>query len=324
MPSLADSFNRSISYMRISVTDRCNLRCFYCATKLTTHLAHSDILSYEEIRKVVQAASELGINHIRLTGGEPLVRPDVSALVRLLSEVEGVEEVSMTSNGILLEKQARELKSAGLKRINISLDTFKPQKFQEICGFDKLESVLAGIEAAKRVGLEPVKINTVVIRGYNDDEILDFARKSLEGWHVRFIEYMPIGEGDTDKGSMSPQEIRKIIEENFAPLEAGHPLTGNGPARYFRLPGASGSIGFIGALSEHFCETCNRIRLTADGHLRPCLLSDEEIDLKTPLRNGADLEEIKQLIRETVARKRDGHHLEEAALPRKQMWQIGG
>lgn len=324
MPGLADSFNREVNYIRISVTDRCNLRCFYCATKITTHLAHSEILSYEEIRRVVQAAAELGIQNVRLTGGEPLIRPDVSALVRLLSQIKGVEEVSMTTNGTLLEQQAGELKSAGLKRVNVSLDTFKPQKFKEISGVDKLESVLAGIEAAKRAGLEPIKINTVVIRGYNDDEILDFVQKSLDGWHVRFIEYMPIGEGNTSHKGMSPREIKGIIEENIAPLEPGRPPAGNGPAKYFRLPGASGTIGFIGTVSESFCDGCNRLRLTADGHLRPCLLSDEEIDLKMPLRNGADLEEVKQLIRDTVTTKNKCRILEAAVLPKKQMWQIGG
>ena len=334
MTGLSDSFQRPINYLRISVTDRCNLRCIYCMPSEGLPLMpHSEILSYEEIFTIVQAAAELGINKIRLTGGEPLVRLDLTQLVRMLAQIEGVDDLSLTTNGVLLSRYAIQLKEAGLRRVNISLDTLHSDRFQRITRYAKLDDVLNGIRAAQATGLLPVKINMVVMRGINEDEVLDFARLTLgEELHVRFIELMPFGqecgsstEGEITTGSFVPVQE---IWDSIAPLGALQPClpsVGNGPASYFRLPGAKGTIGFISPVSEHICFGCNRLRLTADGHLRPCLLSDYEIDLKKPLRAGASLEELKQLIREAVAAKPERHHLADGVAPAgRHMVQIGG
>jgi cyclic pyranopterin phosphate synthase len=320
-----DSFGRGINYLRISVTDRCNLRCIYCMPpEGVPQISHSEILSYEEIRTVVRAAAELGINKIRLTGGEPLVRADLPKLIEMISQVEGIEELSLTTNGTLLKKYALELKQAGLSRVNVSLDTLKADKFQYITRLGELETVLEGIEAAKETGFEPVKINTVVMRGINDDEILDFARMTYEGrWHVRFIELMPF------KGvaEFVPSiEVRQHISL-LGKLEPCASITGNGPAIYYRLAGAMGTIGFINPLTEHsFCSRCNRMRLTPDGKLRPCLLGEDEIDLKMPLRNNASMDELKSLILKAVASKPEHHNLEGGNLRpvKRKMSQIGG
>jgi len=320
-----DSFGRSINYLRISVTDRCNLRCIYCMPPEGVPLiSHSEILSYEEIQTVVQAAAELGINKIRLTGGEPLVRADLPKLIKMISQVEGIEELSLTTNGAFLKKYALELKQAGLSRVNVSLDTLKPDKFRYITRLGELKTVLEGIEAAKEAGFEPVKINTVVMRGINDDEALDFARMTYEdGWHVRFIELMPF------KGMaefVPSMELRQNISL-LGRLEPCASITGNGPAMYYRLAGARGTIGFINPLTEHsFCSRCNRMRLTPDGKLRPCLLREDEIDLKMPLRNDASMEELKSLILKAVASKPEHHNLAEGSvrLVKRKMSQIGG
>jgi len=328
MTGIPDSFGRSINYIRISVTDRCNLRCIYCMPlEGVPQMSHSELLSYEEIQTVVRAAAELGINRIRLTGGEPLVRAELPELVRMLSRIEGIEELSLTTNGVFLKKYALELKQAGLSRVNVSLDTLKADTFRYITRLGELQGVLEGIEAAKRVGFEPVKINTVVMRGMNDDEILDFARMTYEdGWHIRFIELMPF------KGiaEFVPSiELRQHIIL-LGKLEPCASITGNGPAMYYRLPGARGTIGFISPLTETaFCSRCNRMRLTPDGKLRPCLLREDEIDLKLPLRSysiGASIEEVKRLILKAVASKLEHHHLNEdvARLENRKMSQIGG
>ena len=326
MTGLVDSWQRQINYLRISVTDHCNLNCVYCSEGSRLNLPRSEILSYEEIQRLVQVAAGMGITKVRLTGGEPLLRPDLSKLVRMLSKIEGIDDISLTTNGILLSKYAIELKEAGLKRVNVSLDTLKEDRFKSITGGDKLGEVLSGIEAAHRAGLEPVKINMVVLRGINDDEILDFAQKSLNlGWNVRFIEFMPFGTPAAEATKMvSSQEIRGRIQ-TLGKLEPYIDKTGDGPARYYRLPGAKGTIGFISAMTEHFCDTCNRLRLTSDGQLRPCLLDDDEVNLKKALRNGADTDELKRLIRQAVAIKREQHHLNEGLTPgRRPMYQIGG
>jgi cyclic pyranopterin phosphate synthase len=320
-----DSFGRSINYLRISVTDRCNLRCIYCMPpEGVPQISHNEILSYEEIRTVVQAAAELGIYKIRLTGGEPLVRAELPNLVRMLSQIGGIEELSLTTNGTLLKKHALELKQAGLSRVNVSLDTLKPDKFRYITRLGELGTVLEGIEAAKKAGFKPIKINTVVMRGMNDDEILDFARMTYEdGWHVRFIELMPF------KGVAEPVpsiELQQHISL-LGKLEPCASITGNGPATYHRLAGARGTIGFISPLTEtSFCSRCNRMRLTSDGKLRPCLLGEDEIDVKTPLRNNASMEELKSLILKAVASKPERHHLEggNVRLVNRKMSQIGG
>jgi len=291
------------------------------------HLTHEDILCYEEIHRVVQAAAGLGVKKIRLTGGEPLARLKLSRLVELLSRVEGVDEVTLTTNGTLLAKYATELKAAGLKRVNISLDTFQADRFQRIAGSDKLKDVLNGIEAAKKADLNPVKINMVVLKGINDDEILDFARKTIDdGWHVRFIEHMPFASTEAEgNGLVSIGEITAIIEKSLGELTPTLSASGNGPAKYYQLPSAAGTIGFIGPMTECFCAECNRFRLTADGKLRPCLLDDDEVDIKGPLRSGASIEELEQLIQDAAALKQAQHHLDEEPAPAKrQMRRIGG
>ena len=326
MTGLYDSWQRQINYLRISVTDHCNLNCLYCSVGEMKRLRHEDILSYEEIEKVVRVAAEMGINKVRLTGGEPLMRPHFIRLVEMIARVEGIDEISLTTNGILLERFAEELKKAGLKRVNISLDTLREDRFKQITGHDSLKAVLAGIKAARKAGLEPVKVNMVVLQGINDDEVVDFARKSIdEGWHVRYIEYMPIGTPNGSvSGMVSTQEIKERIQV-LGELEPYAGPEGNGPARYYRLPGAKGTIGLITPMTEHFCHTCNRLRLTANGQLRPCLLDDDEVDLKTALRNGASNDELKQLIQQAVAIKRKEHHLtDRLAQGLRPMCQIGG
>ncbi len=327
MSNLVDSFSRRIDYMRISVTDRCDLRCIYCATSQFEARTHEDILRYEEIHRVVQAAASLGVTKIRLTGGEPLVRLYLSNLVEMLVKIPGIEEVSLTTNGTVLAKYAQELKAAGLKRVNISLDTLKPKRFLEITGGNKFPEVLAGIQEANRVGLQPVKINVVVLKGINEDEILDFARKTItDGWHVRYIEHMPFENSNSHgNGLISTAEIMRRIENSIGKLTPHKPSAGNGPARYYQLSGANGTLGFISAVTECFCAGCNRFRLTADGKLRPCLLDDDEIDIKEPLRRGASIEELAQVIQSAASLKRSQHHLSEGEIPTgRSMRQIGG
>ncbi len=326
MTGLYDSWQRQINYLRISVTDRCNLRCVYCSAQPIASLSHDDVLRYEEIYRVVQAAASLGISKVRLTGGEPLVRLNLNKLVEMIAQIDGIDDISLTTNGLLLSEYAAELKEAGLKRVNVSLDTLKEDRFRRITGSNKLKDVLSGIETAKKAGLDPVKTNTVVLRGINDDEIIDFARMSTdEGWHIRFIEFMPIGMPEAEAFRMvSTQEIREGIQ-SLGELEPYTGKTGNGPARYYRLPRAKGTIGFISPMTEHFCRTCNRLRLTSDGHLRPCLLDDDEVSLKERLRNGASIDELKQLIQQAVVIKREQHHLTSRLAPGgRPMCQIGG
>ncbi len=323
MSQIFDSFGRRINYLRISVTDRCNLRCIYCMPpEGVPWIPHSDLLSYEEIATIVQIAAALGINKIRLTGGEPLIRPGLPNLVEMLSRIEGINEIAMTTNGILLKEYAMVLKRAGLRRINISLDTLKADRFRYITRLGELKDTLKGIEAAREANLEPVKINVVVMRGINDDEVLDFAKLTREkGWHIRFIELMPFANVTEFVPS---SEIRQSIV-SLGKLEPCSPITGNGPTRNYRLPGAKGTIGFISPLSEPFCSACNRLRLTSNGQLCPCLLSDGGIDLKGPLRNNATAQELKNLILKAIASKPKHHHLADGIVPVKHnMSQIGG
>jgi cyclic pyranopterin phosphate synthase len=323
---LLDNYHRHIDYLRISVTDRCDLRCIYCSGHRFERLSHDDILRYEEIERVVKAAVGLGVKNIRLTGGEPLVRPHLSSLVAILSSIPEIEDISMTTNATQLAKYARELKEAGLKRVNISLDTFKPERYAAMCGFDRLEQVLKGIEVAQEVGFSPVKINTVIMRGINEDEIADIARKSItDGWNVRFIEEMPLVGDENGHKMVSIKEIRSVIENELGGLEACWPVEGHGPAKYYRFPGSCGSVGFIAPVTDCFCELCNRFRLTADGKLRPCLLRDDEVDIREALRRGASLEELQQIFIKTAALKHDKHALsEQNGVMGRQMWQIGG
>ncbi len=318
-----DAFNRRVNYLRISVTDRCNLRCVYCSDGDIAHLRHDDILSYEEIERVTRAAAELGVSHVRLTGGEPLVRPYLSNLIELLTAVPGIDDISLTTNGTLLAAQAENLRAAGLRRINVSLDSLKPTRFAQMTGGEKLDAVIEGIEAAHRVGLSPVKINMVVMPGVNDDEVVDFALKAKDDdWHIRFIEYMPFG-GSNGHPTLSVAEIKDKIEASLGDLWPCC-VSGAGPANYFSFGQGHGTIGFIRPVSHRFCGHCNRLRLTADGKLRPCLLADLEIDIKSALRTGAGISELKDLLRQAIIAKPERHTLEEAAVGGRQMRQIGG
>jgi GTP 3',8-cyclase len=338
MTGLSDPFNRPINYLRISVTDRCNLRCIYCLPpEGISLLHHSAILTYEEIAGVARLAAELGINKVRLTGGEPLVRARLHELVAMLAEIDGIDDISLTTNGVLLKEYAQELKGAGLKRVNVSLDSLNRNKFERISRHANLKDVLQGMEAARAFGLNPVKVNMVVMRGINDDEVIDFARLTIsEGWHVRFIELMPFatdnppdghsmgGKANLHPAFVSAEEIKKRLNK-LGKLEPSLPIIGNGPARYFRLPQAGGTIGFIAPVSQHFCFSCNRLRLTAEGKLRPCLLSDHEIDLRQPLRSGASPQELKKVITGAIQAKPQKHELSRCQAPRKRMMsQVGG
>ena len=325
---MMDSYHRRIDYLRISITDRCNLRCIYCMPEEgITPLRHEDVLRFEEIARLVRIGAGLGIRHLRLTVGEPLVRKGVIELVGMLRQIPGIETLTLTTNGIALAPLAHELAQAGLDRVNISLDTLRPERYTAITRRGRLEDALAGIEAALAAGLAPVKINNVVARGLNDDEAVDFARMTLERpWHVRFIEFMPLGEHaeQARRDYVSSDETRARIVAALGELAPAEIET-HGPARTWQLPGAQGTIGFISALSEHFCGFCNRLRLTSDGRLVPCLFSDREYDLRGPLRAGADDAALRALWGNVIAAKPDGHHLEGALTTTEhRMSQIGG
>ena len=322
MPGICDSFQRGIDYLRISVTDRCNLRCIYCMPPGGVPLvSHQDILSYEDILLVVRAAAEIGMNKIRITGGEPLVRAGIADLIRMISAVEGILEISMTTNGILLHKYAGELAKSGLQRVNISLDTMKADRFRQITRTGDLADVLEGMESAREAGLAPVKINVVPMQGINDDEIQDFALMTLEkGWHVRFIELMPL----QGAAGLVPANLLRSEIEKLGTLEPHYGMTGNGAAKYYRLPGANGTVGFIEAVSEPFCNRCNRLRLSADGTLLPCLFSTDGIDVRAPLRRGAMVHDIKQLLLDAIAAKPEMHRLSDNCAAHTRMSGIGG
>ncbi|MCX5997715.1 MAG: GTP 3',8-cyclase MoaA [Chloroflexi bacterium] len=322
MTGTCDGFQRGISYLRISVTDRCNLRCIYCMPPEGVELvSHDDILSFEEILLAVRAAVALGIDKIRITGGEPLVRSGVVELVSMIAAVEGVKDISMTTNGILMDKYADRLVGAGLNRVNISLDTLKYERFTKITRTGTLADALKGLQAARAAGLTPVKINMVPMRGINDDEVIDFAQMTVtSGWHVRFIELMPLNR----QAGFVPSHILQRQIAQLGPLEPFFGLTGNGAARYFTLPGATGTIGFISPVSEPFCEGCNRLRLSAAGMVYPCLFSTDGIDIRTPLRKGADVDAVKKLLAAAIAAKPKKHLLSEGGTVDTKMSSIGG
>jgi GTP 3',8-cyclase len=327
---LLDSYNRPINYLRMSLTDRCNLRCVYCMPEQgVPKLIHEDILTYEELLRLARLSVGLGIEKIRLTGGEPLVRKNIGDLIKALGEIPGIRDISLTTNGVLLAEQAQGLWEAGVKRINISLDTLDPQNFSRITRLGFFDQVWEGIQEAERIGFSPIKINVVALRGINEDEILDFGRLSCEKpYHIRFIEFMPVGteNGWSAERFLSSEDILKKLKV-LGPL---FPINGqglDGPAKRMSYAGAKGEIGLISPISEHFCPSCNRLRLTAEGRLRVCLFSDEETDLRTPLRNGASDTELESVIRGTISRKPKEHPIEMNPLPRKclrQMSKIGG
>lgn len=311
MTGLKDSFFRVIDYLRISVTDRCNLRCVYCMpSEGVAPFHHDDILSYEEIIRIVRIAAGLGVKKVRLTGGEPLTRKNIAFLVSGIKKISGIEDLSLTTNGMLLRQHAATLADAGLDRVNVSIDSFRAERFREITRGGDLETVLCGIEAARKAGLSPVKINMVPVRGINDDEIEDFARMTLgSDCDVRFIEFMPSGPEGLwgPEKYISTDEMQEIIQR-IAPLSPVR-VRKNGPSKYYRLEGAKGVVGFISALTHHFCSECNRLRLTAEGKLRPCLFSETEIDLRSSLRSGTADEEIERLLRLSIEIKPKEHYL---------------
>jgi GTP 3',8-cyclase len=296
---LIDSFGRSITYLRISLTDRCNMRCVYCMPVNGIRRAPLvDLLSDDQIVLIIEKAASLGICKIRLTGGEPLVRPGIITLVRRIAAIPGVHDLSLTTNGLLLEDLAAPLAEAGLKRVNISLDTLDRNKFKRITRFGDFERVWRGVLAAEYAGLSPLKLNAVIVRGLNIDELISLARLTIDhSWHVRFIEIMPIGnthswgQGFPVLGTryFSVHEMHSALEA--LKLQPITPSTVNGTVRSFRIPGALGTVGFISPLGEHFCENCNRLRLTADGHLRSCLVAPKEVSLCEALQKGEPLED---------------------------------
>lgn len=337
MGVLIDPFNRRITYLRISVTDRCNLRCRYCMPDIHIRfLPKEKVLTFEEIETIVRVMARLGVKSLRLTGGEPTVRTGIVELVGRLKAIPGIEDIAMTTNGMLLAKLAAPLKAAGLDRINISLDTLKPERFKFITQFGDFNAVWEGILAAEAAGLKPIKLNAVVMKGVNDDEVVDLAALTLEHpWHVRFIEWMPFGEDGAEvyridgiaNAFMPLTQVKARLEAAFGPLEpADAEVKGNGPAKSFKIRGAKATIGFIRPITEeHFCARCNKVRLTADGKLRLCLLTDHEVDLLGPLRAGVDEAGLEALLRAAVQTKPERHLVNEGIIPNlRRMIQIGG
>lgn len=326
---MEDRFGRQIKYLRISITDRCNLRCVYCMPpEGIISKPREDILSMEEILRIAMVALQLGITKFRLTGGEPLLRKGVISFIKALSSKPEVDDIAITTNGILLLKLAQRIKDAGAKRLNISLDTLDEEKYRQITRGGSFKQVWAGIEKVLALGFEPVKINTVALKGFNDEEVVDFARLTLEyPLHVRFIELMPIGSSwkMAADSFISCGEIRSKLEQVWGELQPLSGVKGSGPAENFTIPGAKGSIGFIHAMSNHFCAKCNRLRLTADGKLRPCLHDQHEVNLIEALRGGAGDPELQQLFRDAVDLKPANHQLATGALATgRGMCQIGG
>jgi cyclic pyranopterin phosphate synthase len=323
-----DRFGRNIHYLRISLTDHCNLRCVYCMPEDMTFRPTAEMMQDDEVRLLVRLMARLGFDKIRLTGGEPTVRARVVDLVRDIAATPGIRTVTMTTNGILLSKLARPLANAGLQRVNVSLDTLDPARFKRVTRWGNLEQVWEGIRAAEDAGLTPVKLNAVVVRGYNEADVVDLAGLTLEhAWQVRFIEMMPFA-GATDfqlRQIVKADEMQARIETALGPLQAVNNGDLDGEARVYRLPGAQGEVGFISSVTAPFCAACTRARLTADGRLRLCLLRDKEVDLLTPLRAGASLEDLRVLILSSIWDKPWGHGLDEGLIAtNRTMSEIGG
>lgn len=328
---MKDDFGRIIDYLRISLTDRCNFRCRYCMpSEGVDMLNHNDILTFEELIRLTEISVGLGVSKVRLTGGEPLVRKGITSFIRRLSSIEGIDNISMTTNGSLLEDLADELKNSGLNRLNISLDTVDREKFHRITRTDGLDKVLKGISAAKKAGFYPIKLNTVAVRGINDDEILDLAEYAArEGLILRFIEQMPFT-ADDQTTFMPAAEVLKILNRRYGSArelvdENRLISAGSGPAALYRFNNEGLTVGFITPVSNHFCSSCNRLRITADGKLKPCLLSEEEIDLKSILRNGSSDSVIRKILMDTICGKPEKHNLDENGITGKRgMSKIGG
>ena len=308
---LIDPYNRHLNYLRISITDRCNLKCIYCVPRdLVPRLSHDEIMTYEEILRLVRIGLRLGISKIRVTGGEPLVRKGVYDFLTDLSQLEGLADLSLTTNGVALKANLKKIKAAGIKRINISLDTLSRTKFEHITGLDLFDQVWQGIEMALEMGFQPIKLNIVALNGVNDDELANMARLSLDyPLHIRFIEYMPIGESQIGNGPLLlAPEIKKRISVLGNLIPVPNALS-DGPAQRYHIEGAAGEIGFIHALSHHFCDRCNRLRLTARGQLRPCLLSDHHEDVRGIMRSGGTDEQLAEVFFKAVDHKPSDHNL---------------
>ncbi len=317
--TLSDSQGRAVRYIRVSVTDRCNLRCLYCMSSADfVDLGHNSILSYEEIDRVVRLFAPRGVTSVRITGGEPLVRKHLERLIASLSEIPEIKDISVTTNGILLGKLARSLKSAGLSRVNVSLDTLRPERFEwitnqsEIAEKARLGEVLEGLHASREAGLDPVKINVVLLRGFNDDELMDFVALTEENeFEVRFIEFMPMGNNGfwTPDRVITADEIVNRLRSSTNGLESLGKGRGAGPAQRYRIPGHRGTLGFITPISSEFCVECNRIRLTSDGHIRTCLFSDAETDLLAMMRDGCTDDQIVAAVEKALRSKPGGHNI---------------
>ncbi len=325
-----DSFERKIDYLRLSVTDRCNLRCTYCMpSEGVPRLEHLEILSYEEIVRLARIVTGMGMSKIRITGGEPLVRKDILNLCGKISQISGLKSLSITTNGVMLAEFAQGLREAGIQRINISLDTLRPERFAAITRRDCFDRVWEGIMAAEKAGISPIKLNAVVMRGVNDDEIEDLAGLTLRHpYHVRFIELMQFNQGGDgyDHKFVSASQILERLKR-VAPLELCDDAQTNGPALHYRFRGAPGKIGIISPVSNHFCPSCNRLRVTSDGKLRTCLFSAEETDLRKALRLCLPDDEVAGIIRRAIAKKPEKHHLENPVFRKcisRQMFSIGG
>ena len=324
---LNDSFGRSIHYLRISLTDKCNMRCVYCMAEDMIFRPSSELMSADELLRLVNIFARLGTDKIRLTGGEPTIHPDLIEIVRGIRAT-GIERISMTTNGLRLTELAQPLKAAGLERVNVSVDTLNAEKFHRITRWGHLDQVMAGVHAAEAAGLTPLKINAVVARGFNEDDVADLAALTLtHPWQVRYIEMMPFGDvaSFAQDATVSQAEIMRRIEDQLGRLEPVEDAKLDGEARLYRLPNSLAAIGFISTVTNPFCASCTRVRLTADGKLRLCLLRDDEGDLLTPLRNGASDAEMEKLIRSLIWRKPWGHDLAEGVIPLERvMSQIGG
>ncbi len=322
-----DSYGRDIHYLRISLTDKCNMRCVYCMAEDMIFMPSADLMTTPELLRLVDIFARLGIDKVRLTGGEPSIHPDLIEIVRGIRAA-GISRISMTTNGLRLADLAKPLKDAGLERVNVSVDTLDPERFHRVTRWGKLDKVMEGIHAAEAHGLTPLKINAVVARGFNEDDVVGLAGLTLaHPWQVRFIEMMPFGEvaNFAQDAVVSQSEIIQRIEAQLGPLT---PVDGgklDGEARLYRLAGSLAAVGFISTVTNPFCASCTRSRLTADGKLRLCLLRDDEGDLLTPLRNGASDAELEQLIRSLIWRKPWGHGLPDGVIPlQRVMSQIGG
>ena len=323
-----DRYGRRIHYLRISLTDHCNLRCVYCMPEDIIFRPNAELMQDDEILTLVRLFTRLGFDKFRLTGGEPTIRANVVELVRAIGNTPGVRKLTMTTNGVLLHKLAKPLAEAGLQRVNISLDTLDPEKFQTLTRWGVLEDVWRGIQAAEEAGLTPVKINAVVVRGYNEADLAKLAALTRDHpWQVRFIEMMPFGETNQFQSSqmVTAAEVQAVVEAALGRLEPVNDGELDGEARLYRLPGARGDLGFISSVTAPFCAQCTRARLTADGRLRLCLLREGEVDLLTPLRAGASQAELRQLIVDGIWVKPWGHGLAEGVIPlNRVMSEIGG